>query len=402
MFPLDASAYALENVVGASAASVVYRARCNSNDATICVKQIDLEKAPYDVQTIQRHTAFWSKSANPHIVKYFGSFTTGSAIWILTEYMGGGSLSELLKFGYVNGIRDEPLIATVLYSVLKALEFLHDNHEIHRDVRASNILVNENGECKIADFGLATSLVRGGVRLAGTMSVYGETCYMAPEVLKSENGYSEKSDVWALGLCAIEMATGKMPYEGMKFMESLVQIIDHEPPRLPENQSWSAQFRDFVGKCLAADPGRRATVKELLEHRFIRGRQDSGYVRQKLMMSMPPLWERFEVLHGKVELPAQVVRRPSVGFDFSLEEEEEDRQEKAPAQLQSPRKNRFTIVRKCREAAPDQNEGTEEKMKRLEGEIARLRSLLKTLEEENTGLHNEVKTIASQLEGLTR
>ena len=263
MFPLDASAYALENVVGASAASVVYRARCNSNGATICIKQIDLEKTPYDVQAIHRHTAFWSKSGNPHIVKYFGSFAAGSAVWILTEYMGGGSLSELIKFGYVNGIRDEPLIATVLHSVLKALEFLHDHHEIHRDVRASNILVNENGECKLADFGLATSLVRGGVRLAGTMSVYGETCYMAPEVLKSENGYSEKSDVYSFGMIAYQVVTNMPPWDIEIGSSEIVEMVT-AGKRPSFKSTVSPAATKMIKGCWGANPEERSSIDDVI------------------------------------------------------------------------------------------------------------------------------------------
>lgn len=402
MFPLDETKYELNHVVGSSDSALVYHARCISNGKTLCVKRIDLETSPLNVDSIRRQTAFWSKSSNPNIVQYFGSFSAGSSLWLLTEYMGGGSISELLKFGYSHGIRDEPLIATILYSVLSALDFLHDHHEIHRNVRASNILVNDCGECKIADFGLATSLVKSGVLLPGTNSVYGETCYMAPEVLKSQNGYSEKSDAWALGLCAIEIATGKMPYEGMKFMESLVQIIDRDPPRLPDNGTWSAPFRDFVSRCLVSDPGRRASVKELLEHKFLRMRQSREYVRQKLLMSMPPLWERFAVVHGNIEAPNQKEWRPDISFDFSVEEEEEDRQEKPVVKLQKLQKNRFTIVRTCKESTPAQNEKAEEKMKRLGDEIARLKAVLQKLEEENTGLHNEVRSITNQLADLAQ
>ena len=153
MFPLDETQYELNHVVGSSDSALVYHARCVSNGKTLCVKRVDLETSPVNVDSIRRQTAFWSKSSNPNIVQYFGSFSAGSSLWLLTEYMGGGSISELLKFGYSHGIRDEPLIATILYSVLSALDFLHDHHEIHRNVRASNILVNDRGAIVSPEYG---------------------------------------------------------------------------------------------------------------------------------------------------------------------------------------------------------------------------------------------------------
>lgn len=287
-YPLSTSNYELLHLVGVGTYSRVYESNCRDNNQVIAVKQINLEEFPLELETIQRQTAFWSKCEHPNVVKYYASFIDGSTLWILNEYMGAGSLKDIIKLNYQNGFKNEQLIAALLAQVVMGVKFFHDNHEIHRDIRTNNILVNSEGFVKLGDFGLATSLVKGGTRQGSTLSLFGEECYMAPEVLRNENGYSEKTDIWSLGLTAIELGTGKMPYAGMKFMESLAKIINSDPPCLPETGNFSLQYREFVKLCMIKQVSKRASSKDLLNSKFIKFVAKGPEIVQRIIMSSLP------------------------------------------------------------------------------------------------------------------
>lgn len=351
-FPLDTSKYELLHLIGTGTYSRVYEARCIPNQKIIAIKQINLEQFPLELETIQRQTAFWSKCSHPNIVEYYGSFVDGSTLWILNEFMAAGSLKDLIKYKYPSGFGDEALISALLAQVVSGVKFFHDNHEIHRDIRSNNILVNSEGVAKLGDFGLATSLVKGGTRQGSTLSLFGEECYMAPEVLRNENGYSEKTDIWSLGLTAIEFGTGKMPYAGMKFMESLVQIIDNEPPTLPDTKQFSAAYKDFVKACLNAIPSKRATAAELLNHRFLKpyaatlptnansttstpnllntfqpsACQAAVYTKKTMLEDLIPLHKMFDILHGAAKTESLMQSKeppvPQMVFEFPTIDEE--------------------------------------------------------------------------------
>ena len=334
-FPLDATKYELLHLIGCGTYSRVYEARCLANNKIIAIKKINLEEFPLQLETVQRQIAFWSKCEHPNVVDYYGSFVDGSVLWILNEFMGAGSMRDIIRFSFVKGFRDENLISALLAQVVAGVKFFHDNHEIHRDIRSSNILVNSEGVAKLGDFGLATSLVKGGARQNSTLSLFGEECYMAPEVLRNENGYSEKTDIWSLGLTSIEFGTGKMPYAGMKFMESLVQIIDHDPPSLPESKGYSSAYRDFVKQCLMAVPDKRATASELINHRFLRSSKGAEYVKKNLIQHLVPLHEMFEKLHGitsNVQSPKKEPVKPQMIFDFpDIDDDSSEKSQKVKA-----------------------------------------------------------------------
>lgn len=316
-FPLDSESYELIHQVGRGMYSDVYEAKCLANQETVCVKIINLEDFPYPLESLQKQTAMWSRSSDPNIVQYYGSFVSGAQVWILTEFMDAGSLEDIIKYGYKRGIKDELACAHIINGFLKALDYFHKCHQIHRNVKACNVLINSKGDAKLSDFGLATSLIQGGVRKQACLSMFGDACYMSPEILKNGEGYTTKSDVWSLGLTVIEIATGTMPYAGMKFMESIVNIMEKEAPELPAE--FSSTFRDFVKRCLVMDPEKRASVEELLGHRFLKN-ADEGLANTLQMLKMlPPLHERFEQTKPQQILAQTQNKVPDVQFDFEEE-----------------------------------------------------------------------------------
>ena len=221
------------------------------------------------------------------------------------EYMSGGSCYEIMRYNHPKGIGSESLIATILREVLKSLEYFHENRQLHRDVKAGNILINERGEVKIADFGIAANLLEQGQRKRARFTVIGTPCYMAPEILAAGIGYTEKADIWSLGITAIELATGSAPYANLYPLEVIVRISNSPPPTLPENQNFSSAFRDFVRQCLQQTASKRASAHQLLETKFIKQATSTSEIARTLIATLPPLEERFQRVHQNTEVQQQ-------------------------------------------------------------------------------------------------
>ena len=145
----------------------------------------------------------------PNILSYKIAFLNKQELWLVFELMEGGSVEKIMRCRYPNGIKDQALIATILRETLLGLKYLHDNSQIHRDIKAGNVLIDDDGSVKISDFGVTAKLKKGKKR----NTLIGSPCYMAPEILDQEekNGYDSKVDIWSLGITALELASGKPP-----------------------------------------------------------------------------------------------------------------------------------------------------------------------------------------------
>uniref|UniRef100_A0A4W5QFD7 Serine/threonine kinase 3 (STE20 homolog, yeast) n=1 Tax=Hucho hucho TaxID=62062 RepID=A0A4W5QFD7_9TELE len=197
----------------------------------------------------------------PYVVKYYGSYFKNTDLWIVMEYCGAGSVSDIIRLRNKTLTEDE--IATILKSTLKGLEYLHFMRKIHRDIKAGNILLNTEGHAKLADFGVAGQLTD---TMAKRNTVIGTPFWMAPEVIQ-EIGYNCVADIWSLGITSIEMAEGKPPYADIHPMRAIFMIPTNPPPTFRKPELWTDDFTHFVKKCLVKNPEQRATATQLLQVR---------------------------------------------------------------------------------------------------------------------------------------
>lgn len=258
--------------IGHGSFGAVYYARNSKTNEVVAIKKMSYsgKQSSEKWQDIVKEVKFLKLCNHKNTISYKGCHLKDHTAWLVMEYCVG-SASDILE------VHKKPLreveIAAICQDALEGLRYLHRNGRIHRDVKAGNVLLTEDGTVKLADFGSAALA-------APANSFVGTPYWMAPEVILAmdEGQYDGKVDVWSLGITCVELAERKPPLFNMNAMSALYHIAQNDPPMLTTPDSWSACFVEFVQLCLRKQPANRPTAEDLLQHSFVSQPRPEGII----------------------------------------------------------------------------------------------------------------------------
>ncbi|KAF6317895.1 STE20 like kinase [Rhinolophus ferrumequinum] len=327
--------------LGDGAFGKVYKAQNKETNVLAAAKVIDT-KSEEELEDYMVEIDILASCDHPNIVKLLDAFYYENNLWILIEFCAGGAVDAVML--ELERPLTESQIQVVCKQTLEALNYLHDNKIIHRDLKAGNILFTLDGVIKLADFGVSAKNTR---TIQRRDSFIGTPYWMAPEVVMCETSkdrpYDYKADVWSLGITLIEMAEIEPPHHELNPMRVLLKIAKSEPPTLAQPSKWSSNFKDFLKKCLEKNVDSRWTTSQLLQHPFVTVDSNKP-IRELIAEAKAEVTE--EVEDGKEEeeddetensLPVPANKRAS--SDLSIASSEEDKLSQNACILESVSEN---------------------------------------------------------------
>ena len=264
--------YEIISKVAEGGMGALYKARHPTLDRTVLLKKLTLRGGSQFIERFKREARMMMDFKNDHIVQVHDHFKEGSHYYIVEEYVDGISLDALIRRErYLSN--DAAML--ILYEVCKALKYAHDKQVIHRDIKPGNILLSRQGEVKLVDFGIATSMEDTDDGLTRDGMVLGTPSYIPPEQIDDAKNVDRRADIYSLGIVVYEMLTGKTPYPG-SFTAETIHLIHkgrYTPPH-KLNPGTARLLRRIARKCMRVKPRRRyqdlKEVIRLLEKRIRR------------------------------------------------------------------------------------------------------------------------------------
>uniref|UniRef100_A0A0D9VNL9 Protein kinase domain-containing protein n=1 Tax=Leersia perrieri TaxID=77586 RepID=A0A0D9VNL9_9ORYZ len=304
--------YRLLEEVGYGANAVVYRAVFLPSNRIVAVKCLDLDRVNSNLDDVRKEAQTMSLIDHPNVIRGYCSFVVDHNLWVIMPFMAEGSCLHLMKVAYPDGF-EEPVICSILKETLKALDYLHQQGHIHRDVKAGNILMDSPGIVKLGDFGVSACMFDRGDRQRSRNTFVGTPCWMAPEVLQPGAGYNFKADIWSFGITALELAHGHAPFSKYPPMKVLLMTLQNAPPGLDydRDKRFSKSFKEMVAMCLVKDQTKRPTAEKLLKHSFFKNAKPPELTVKSILTDLPPLWDRVKALQLKDAAQLALKKMPS-------------------------------------------------------------------------------------------
>ncbi|XP_016087400.1 traf2 and NCK-interacting protein kinase-like isoform X6 [Sinocyclocheilus grahami] len=313
-----AGIFELVELVGNGTYGQVYKGRHVKTGQLAAIKCMDVtgeeeEEIKAEINMLKKY------SHHRNIATYYGAFIkknppgVDDQLWLVMEFCGAGSVTDLIKNTKGNSLRED-WTAYISREILRGLTHLHHHKVIHRDIKGQNVLLTENAEVKLVDFGVSAQLDR---TVSRRNTFIGTPYWMAPEVIACDENpdatYDYKSDLWSLGITAIEMAEGAPPLCDMHPMRALFLIPRNPAPRL-KSKKWSKKFQSFIESCLVKNHNQRPSTEQLLKHPFIRDLPNERQIRIQLKDHI----DRTKKKRGE---------RDETEYEYSGSEEEEEEHE---------------------------------------------------------------------------
>uniref|UniRef100_A0A8C2EQP4 non-specific serine/threonine protein kinase n=1 Tax=Cyprinus carpio TaxID=7962 RepID=A0A8C2EQP4_CYPCA len=320
--------------LGDGAFGKVFKAQNKQTGIFAAAKVIDT-KTEDELEDYMVEIDILASCDHPNIVKLLDAFYYESKLWILIEFCAGGAIDAVML--ELERPLTEPQIRVVCKQTLDALQYLHDNKVIHRDLKAGNILLSLDGDVKLADFGVSAKNTK---TIQRRDSFIGTPYWMAPEVVMCETSkdrpYDYKADIWSLGVTLIELAQIEPPNHEMNPMRVLLKIAKADPPTLQQPSKWSPEFNDFLKHALDKNVDNRWSTAQLLQHPFVSSVTDSRPLRELIAEAKAEVTEEIEDLKEEEEEDDLLIRgHKRAPSDASVGSSEDEKLPQSPSTLES-------------------------------------------------------------------